>query len=197
MLNKKKQINFQAKKNTSIPSFFNLPFLPVNSYLQANSSVQNLNDLNLVSKDLNAKTATNNFRYNFSSKTYRTSFLFSKYKRAKFFESKITNFKKYLLFIDGLYKNSKKYPIAITKKIKGGFMARSFGINTFMPQSHFLNKKKGGTKQILLQVKAWRRKKKYCSKKNWKFNINLVSSAKNAKKLAFSSAKIFTPQKNI
>jgi hypothetical protein len=197
MLNQKKQINLKIKNNISTPSFFNLPFLPVDSYLQANSNIKNLDYLNLVFKDLNSKKVTNTFRYNFSSKIYRTSFLLTKYARKKSMETKIKKFKKYLLFINDLYKTSKKYPIAVVKQIKGGFMTRSFGINTFMPRSHYLNKKKGGTKQILLQVKAWRRKKKFYSKKNWKFNINLVSSAKNAKKLAFAPNKSFSSKKKI
>jgi hypothetical protein len=187
MLNKKKQISLKIKNNIFIPSFFNLPSLPVDSYLQANSNPKNLNYLNLIFKDLNSKVVTNNFRYNFSSEIYRTSFLLTKYTRKKSLETKFKKFKKYLLFINNLYKNSKKYPIAVVRRIKGGFMTRSFGINTFMPRSHFLKKKKGGTKQVLLQIKAWRRKKKYFSKKNWKFKINMVSSAKNAKN--FSAKK--------
>jgi hypothetical protein len=191
MLNKKKQINLKTTNTVSTPSFFNLPFLPADSFLQANSNIKNLDPLNLVFKGSNSKNEANNFRYSFGLKVYRTSFLFTKYARKNFLDTKIKKFKKYLFFINSLYKNSKKYPISVMKKIKGGFMARSFGINTFMPRSHFLKKKGGGTKQILLQVKAWRRKKKYFSKKNWNFNINMVSSAKNAKKSVFTPTKTF------
>jgi hypothetical protein len=195
MLNKKKQISLKIKNNISTPSFFSLPFLPVDSYLQANSNPKNLDYLNLIFKDLNSKVITNNFRYNFCSKSYRTSFLFTKYARKKPEETKFKKFKKYLLFLNNLYKSSKKYPLTVAKQIKGGFMTRSFGINTFMPRSHYLKKKKGGTKQVLLQIKAWRRKKKNYSKKNWKFKINMVSSAKNAKNLSFASSKKFSSKK--
>lgn len=195
MLNKKKQISLKIKNNISTPSFFNLPFLPVDSYLQANSNPKSLNYLNLILKDLNSKSVTNNFRYTFSSKRHRTSFFLTKYARKTSLETQFKKFKKYLLFVNTLYKSLKKYPLAVSKKIKGGFMTRSLGINTFMPRSHFFKKKKGGTKQILLQIKAWRRKKKYSSKKNWKFNINLVSSAKNARNLAFTPSKKFSSKK--
>jgi len=69
-------------------------------------------------------------------------------------------------------------------------MTRSFGINTFMPRSHYLKKRGIRTKQVLLQIKACRRKKKYYSKRNWQFKINMVSSVKKAQKLFYASRKI-------
>lgn len=185
MLNKKKQIiPNNNNNNISSPSFFNLPFLPIDSYLQTNVNVKNLSDLNLIFKDLNP---TKNFRYHFRSKIYRTSSLLSKYSKKRKLRKKVKTFKNYLLFINNLGTNLKIYPNVVTKKIKGGFMARSFGINTFMPQSHFLKYKGVGRKQVLLQIKACRRKKKYYSKKNWQFKINLVSSVKG---VLYASSKI-------
>jgi ribosomal protein S1 len=157
--------------------------------LQSNSKTKNLDYLNLISKDLNAKNLVKIFRFSFSSKTHRTSSLLKEHTKAKNLKTKTETFKNYLLFIHNLYKNSKRYPMAIVKKIKGGFMVRSLGINTFMPRSHRLKKKNAKTQQILLQFKAWRRKKKYHSKKNWKFKVNLVSSMKKAQKSLFESSK--------
>jgi hypothetical protein len=179
MLNKKKQIDLEIKNNISIPLFFNLPLLPSNSYLQANSNSKNLDHLNLIVNCSKSKRLINNLRFCFSSKIYRTFSLVIKYTRKK--NLKITKFKKYLIFLNKLHKISKRYPFAVAKRIKGGFTARCLGIQTFMPSSHYLKKKGGGMAQILIQTKALRRKKKYFSKKNWKFLINLVSSARYAK----------------
>jgi len=190
MLNQKKQNNSKNKNNISSLSFFNLPVLPVDSYLQSNSNAKNLNHLNLVIKDLTSKILVKNFRHHFCSKTYRTSFLLTKYLKKKRLKKKIKTFKNYLFFINNLCKKFKIYPNIVTRKIKGGFMTRSFGINTFMPRSHYLKKRGIRTKQVLLQIKACRRKKKYYSKRNWQFKINMVSSVKKAQKLFYASRKI-------
>jgi hypothetical protein len=183
MLNKKKQIITEIKKNQT-PSFFNLPVLPVNSYLQTNSNVRTLEDLNLTFHDAKAEILLNNCRFSFSSKIYRTTSLLTKYTRKKVLNNK--DLKKSLLFFNKLYVSSKKYPLFFIKQIKGGFMTRSLGIQTFMPRSHRLTKKEANNKQILLRIKALQRKKKYSSKTFLK--INMVSSAKNAK----SSLKVFS-----
>lgn len=187
MLNKKKQISSKNKNNIFSLSFFNLPVLPIDSYLQSNANAKNLNHLNLIVKDLTSKTSVKNFRHHFCSKIYRTSSLLTKYLKKKRFKKKIKTFKDYLFFINNLCRKLKVYPNVVTKKIKGGFMTRSFGINTFMPRSHYLKKKGIRTKQVLLQIKACRRKKKYYSKKNWQFKINLVSSVKG---VLYASSKI-------
>ena len=131
-----------------------------------------------------------NFRHHFCSKIYRTSSLLTKYLKKKRLKKKIKTFKNYLFFINNLCKKLKIYPNVVAKKIKGGFMTRSFGITTFMPRSHYLKKKGVKTKQVLLHIKACRRKKKYYSKKNWQFKINMVSSVKKAQKLFYTSRKI-------
>ena len=190
MLNNKKQINSKNKNNISSLSFFNLPVLPVDSYLQSSSNVKNLIHLNLIFKDLTSKILVKNFRHHFCSKIYRTSSLLTKYLKKKRSKKKIKTFKNYLFFINHLCKKLKIYPNVMAKKIKGGFMTRSFGITTFMPRGHYLKKKRIKTKQVLLQVKACRRKKKYYSKKNWQFKINMVSSVKKAQKLFYTSRKI-------
>ena len=175
MLNKKKQITLKSEIKNINPFFFDLPVLPVNSYLQTNSSDRKLKDLKLVFNDSKSEILLNNFRFSFNSKSYRASILLSKYTRKGIINNK--NFKSFLLFFNKLYKNLKKYPLFFVKQIKGGFMTRSLGIQTFMPRSHSLIKKKNITHQILIRIKAFRRNKKYSSKKILK--INMVSSAKN------------------
>jgi hypothetical protein len=169
-LNKIKTPPLSLKKQKKIPFFLNLPTLPQDSYLQLNSKKNSLEYFNFAY--LLDSASNKNFRFLFSAKTLRTSLLLKIYAR-KLKKSAIV-LKKYLHVAFHLLKTSKKYPFFKLKKIKGGLMTTSFGINTFVPKSH--RSKVKDSNQVLIGFKMRSRKKKFSFKRVVK--LNMVSSSR-------------------
>jgi|TARA_B110001469_G_C9647439_1_gene328038 hypothetical protein len=176
MLNKIKKIS-KFEKRTSTPTFFDLPKLPLDSYLQSNSKLDKLNALNLVLNESSpTKVKNENHRFSFSSQKFRNYLLLKTYFKKNLQQS--TKFKEYLLFTSYLFQNRNRYPLSSLKRVKGGFMSTSLGINAFMPRSHRVSS--GDRKQFLLGFKAFSKKKRFSAKRSLK--INLVTSSKLPRK---------------
>lgn len=184
MLNEIKKIS-KIEKRTTIPTFFDLPKLPSDSYLQSNSKRTTLNYLNLVLNDFSTtRIRGENYRFNFVSQKFGNYLLLKTYLKKNL--KKTLKFKEYLFFINNLFWQKKRYPFLLIKKVKGGFTTTSLGINAFMPRSHRVSS--GDHKQFLLGFKAYYPKKKRFSSKR-RIKLNLVVSSKLPENKQFSAKR--------
>lgn len=178
MLNHKKQIHL-GKQKTGLNSFlfFNLPILPSNSFLQSSAPKNVLSELNVVSTVTKQELSSKNFRFSSSLKDFRSYRLVTRHKKQIL--RKKDKLKDSVIFINRLFKKQKQSSFFFIKHVKGGFMATSTCLTSFMPKSLGMFAKKAVKKQYLLNVKISKKKShKFRFSSKFNFKINLVSSPK-------------------
>lgn len=175
MLNSKKQINFDKKKQgIKNVLFFSLPILPSNSFLQSNTPRNVLNDLNVVSTVTKPELSSKNFRFSPALKDFRSYRLVKKYKKQT--QRGWAKLKFSIVFINHVFRKKKQNSFFYIKRIKGGFMVTSADFTSFMPRSLA----KWGKKQSLLNIKVAKRRtrRRFSSKRKFKLKLNFVSTSK-------------------
>jgi hypothetical protein len=180
MLNTFKQIKIFAN-NTKIheSSMLNLPEIPRNSYLQIPDLSTNhlvIDDLKLVLKKTKQEYLTSNSRFEFSSKMFKSFFLFQAFSRK--IKKQNTLFAPKFLFLNKVFRHGVIYPCFSMRRLKGHFITTSFGFNSFLSKKYVILNKLPTKNQFLLNFRVIIKNKKKSLKKNFKLNLTTFSKRK-------------------
>ena len=171
MLNKKKKIlDTGLTRTNDNQSFFKLPSLSKNLFLQHNFNSKKTKFLPFVFQ----KMDHNNVSFTFSDKTYRTNYYFSSYIKNNNYSKK--PYKKNILFLNKVFKQKKKSKFLSLKTVRGGLMITSLGLISFVPKSLASKQRNNDQFQTIVNFKLIKKKHNFSFKQDLK--INLVSSLK-------------------
>jgi len=170
MLNKQKKIiDVDFKTSNNKQSFFKIPSLSKNLFLQSNSTDKKTTVLPFV-----FQKTSNNVSFSFSEKTYRTNYFFSPYMKSNYYSKK--SYKANLIFLHKIFKQKKSSKFFSLKNVRGGLMITSLGLISFVPKSLVSKSTNKNKFQTIVNFKLLKKRHNFSFKQDLK--INLVSSLK-------------------
>lgn len=182
MLNKKKH-NFLKKREKQIEpfvsNFFQYPKISNNNFVQTGNNKQLDWGVNVVFNQRNFKerslrtVQTNRFKFN--SKQFREFFIFNSATKDIKQLDKNKNLRRFIFFLDCVFKERKKIPFYLLKRIRGGYMISVLGAICFVPRSLF----KFSLNQQLISFKVYKKARKFARPT---LKLNLVSTLRQKKR---------------